>query len=103
MDELRYHVLKDGEPVAVEMLEWAAWLENPDNKRVARTEVGDVQVSTVFLGFNHAFRTGQPALWFETMIFGGIHDEYQVRYTTLDEARRGHDRAVALVTPAASA
>ena len=34
---------------------------------------------------------------FETMIFGGEHHEYQERYTTWDEAIKGHKEAVALV------
>ena len=46
-------------------------------------------VSTVFLGLDHAFDGGTPLL-FETMIFGGEHDEYQERYATWDEAEAGH-------------
>lgn len=33
---------------------------------------------------------------FETMIFGGA-EEYQERYTTIEQAREGHEVAVALV------
>jgi hypothetical protein len=50
-------------------------------------------VSTVFLGLNHAFGYGVPIL-FETMIFGGPLDEYQVRYATYGEALNGHEIAV---------
>ena len=61
-----------------------------------RTELaGGVHVSTVFLSLNHAFGQGPPVL-FETMIFGGPHDDYQERYTTVEEAREGHRRAVEL-------
>ena len=35
---------------------------------------------------------------FETMIFGGEHDQYQERYATREEAVEGHARAVAPVT-----
>jgi len=33
---------------------------------------------------------------FETMIFGGEHDQYQVRYSTWDDALNGHQFAVNL-------
>ena len=39
---------------------------------------------------------GEPILW-ETMIFGGEHDQYQERYTNRHAALAGHDRAVAMV------
>lgn len=79
-----------------DVLKWGRWFEDSEARRVAETVIGDVRVSTVCLGLNHNFMGGPP-LWFETMIFGGKHDEYQERYSTLDEARRGHDRTVARV------
>ncbi len=51
---------------------WAQWFEAAD-RLVAKTEVGDVRISTVFLGLDHNFGEGDPLL-FETMIFGGSHD-----------------------------
>lgn len=69
--------------------------ENIENRRVARTvidDTGGIFVSTVFLGINHGFG-GRP-LWFETMIFGGPHTNYQDRYETWDEAHAGHEKAV---------
>jgi hypothetical protein len=56
--------------------------------------LGEVQVSTVFLGLDHNFGFGRKPLLFETMIFGGKHDQYQERYSTYKEAEKGH--AVAL-------
>ncbi len=65
-------------------------------RRVAQTFVSkDVRVSTVFLGLDHSWDEGPPVLW-ETMIFGGIHDDYQERYTSYKDARLGHERAVVL-------
>lgn len=52
----------------------------------------EIQISTVFLGLNHAFDEGPPLL-FETMVFA---DEYPAinqemdRYTTWEEALVGH-------------
>ena len=51
--------------------------------------IGQVRVSTVFLGLNHAFGDGPP-LWFETMVFGGELDQEQERYSTIEQARLGH-------------
>ena len=74
---------------------WAKWFETA-NRHVAKNQIGAVRVSTVFLGLDHSFDEGPPLL-FETMIFGGTHDEEQWRYATWDEAVAGHRKAVALV------
>jgi len=68
------------------------WFEKAD-RRVRYSEVGDVSVSTVFLGFDHGFdENGDPVL-FETMIFGGPEDGWQTRSCTIDEARDMHKEA----------
>ncbi len=64
--------------------------------RIEQETHGDANVSTVFLGLDHAFGGGPPML-FETMIFGGDHDEYCERYATVEEARAGHRVACQLV------
>lgn len=68
---------------------------NVENKVVAKDEINGVRISTVFLGMDHGFH-GEPLL-FETMIFGGEHDMYQERYSTYDQAEKGHKVAVDLV------
>jgi hypothetical protein len=63
---------------------------------IAKDEpVPGVVVSTVLLGIDHSFGEAVPIL-FETMIFGGDHDDYQRRYHTRAEAEAGHQEAVAL-------
>lgn len=91
-----YAMLRDGVIVPVDMMTWATMFEESD-RRVALTQLGEATVSTVFLGLNHAFGGGRP-LWFETMVFGGEHDQDMDRYATLEEAMAGHERMVALVT-----
>lgn len=93
-----YYILQDGIPIPEpDIRKWGAWMQSAEkNRRVAWTEFPGVNVSTVFLGLDHAFGGGTPVL-FETMIFGGEHDQYQERYHTLEEAMLGHERAVALV------
>ena len=66
------------------------WSEQGDNhRRVALDTVGDAKVSTVFLGLDHGYATTEPVLW-ETMIFGGPHDQDAARYTSREDAKAGH-------------
>lgn len=94
------YILKEGVPVpAASAAEWGQWFENNENRVIKRTEIGEVAVSTVFLGIDHSSGGGMPIL-FETMIFGGEHDGYQERYSTIDGAKHGHGEAVGLVRAA---
>ncbi len=102
------YVLHDREPVAALSTEaWGAWFRDTALRRVALTEWrqgGDLtaQVSTVFLGIDHSFRSDpHTPILFETMIFAvalPMLDEYQERYSSWDAALAGHQRAVAEVT-----
>ena len=85
------------EPVAcLTVGEWGEWFEHAD-RQVARTVCPNgVGVSTVFLGVDiQIHEDGKPHL-FETMIFGGRHDQAQWRWATWDDAVEGHAVAVAL-------
>ena len=65
-----YVLADDGiTPVAADVVTFALWYEKA-NRRVALDERGDVEVSTVFLGFNRALFGGAPLLW-ETLVRGG--------------------------------
>ena len=66
-----------------------------DYARIGLDEVGDARVSTVWLGLNHEFLSGRPPLIFETMIFGGDHGDYCVRYSSEAGAAAGHAAVVA--------
>jgi hypothetical protein len=86
-----------GEPIACnDIAEWGRWFKKNDVRRVALDMVGTVKLSTVFLGLDHNWQSGPPIL-FETMIFGGPHDEYQDRYATRAEAVANHARLLALL------
>lgn len=79
--------------------EWSRWFEDSAARIVGKTKVGGVEVSTVCLGMDHDFLSRRGGLWFETMIFdsedfGGR----QWRYSTYDEAERGHARVVEALT-----
>lgn len=92
------HYDRDGNPISFE--EYCAKFSDHDYKRIAYTEIPetDIQISTVWLGIDHNFGLEDPRpVIFETMIFGGEHNDWQDRYCTEDEARQGHLRAVELV------
>lgn len=58
--------------------------------------VGNIRVSTVFLGIDHNFsKHGPPVLW-ETMTFGGSNNGYQNRYSNIEDALSGHELAVSM-------
>jgi hypothetical protein len=86
-----WHYDKHGEPI--EFDRWGELFEARDYQRVASTEIDDARVSTVWLGIDHSFGGGPPII-FETMVFGGPHDQAQMRYSTEAEAIDGHARTV---------
>jgi hypothetical protein len=95
----RYYILREGQPLAVEdPRAWARWFATADAERiVTKTHLGEVLVSTVFLAFDHNWRSG-PALLFETMVFGGPLDGSQWRFGTREEAAAFHDELVRELT-----
>ena len=100
MTHLMYYTLdENGNPIEEpNPMKWAKWFKgNLTAKHVARDEFDNVYVSTVFLGVDHSFSEEGPPILYETMIFGGEHDEYQERYPNKISALAGHDQAVALV------
>jgi hypothetical protein len=96
----RWYILNNNnKPIPASIKEAADWLEEGSNRRtVKRDEIDDITVSTVFLGLDHSWTPGgKPVLW-ETMIFGGEHDQYQERYTSHEDALEGHKKALTLIT-----
>lgn len=92
----KYILDGNGNPVPCDdLIEWGRWMEKAD-RNVKCDVINGVRVSTVFLGLDHGYACPMPLLY-ETMIFGGEHDQYQERYTTKAEAIEGHERALKLV------
>ena len=96
---------------ADDLITWAQFFEKDDARRVAKTQINGLSVSTVFLGLDHSWGGDKP-LFFETMIFRDednappeiyferIQDwahDYQTRYTTWDEAVEGHETVVTII------
>lgn len=79
-----------------DLMVWARTFETTF-RNVNQSYIGDVKISTVFLGVDHNYCADGPPLVFETMIFGGQYDQYQERCSTYLEACKQHDVAVRLV------
>ena len=74
--------------------------ERTGSTDIQKTYIDGFCVSTVHLGMDHSF-DGGPSLTFETMIFPHVAhlllqavDEFQERYHTLEEAKKGHGAAI---------
>lgn len=78
----KYYILVGGQPVPCDLPMWAQWFGSGDQHMVKKTQVGDVKVSTVFLGLDHNYSPTGPPLIFETMVFGGKMDQEEWRYST---------------------
>ena len=95
-----YTLDNNNKPVPSTAIDASKWMhENLERKVVKQDYIGDIWVSTVFLGMDHNLpwvNKENPVLW-ETMIFGGDHDQYQERYTSYEDALEGHQTALNLV------
>ena len=100
----QYILSPEGEPIPChDLMAWGTFMQNAE-RHVGDDHVGEIHVSTVFLGLDHSFgsKNAPPVLW-ETMIFGGEHDQYQERYTSRDAALKGHATALTMVTSCSTA
>jgi len=97
------YILKNKKVTPVKSIkEWGIWLENPENRTVSQTRLGNGYfVSTVFLGIDHNFSPHGEPLVFETMVFDHMkrsfdrgNDLDMERYSTWNEAEKGHKEYV---------
>ena len=96
------HYILDGKIVRrCDLMTWARWFETAHENRVVKQEeiAPDVSVSTVFLGLDHRFGGDGPPIVFETMVFGGPHDQEMERCCTWEEAEKQHADMVQRVKP----
>jgi len=93
-----YVLDKQGNPrVEPDVIKWGVWFsESQAQRRIAYDCVGDIVISTVFLGIDHALPNQLPIL-FETIVFKGeLYDVpvAEARYHTKEEALKGHANIV---------
>ena len=92
-----FYFLFGHEIVPCDAFTWGMW-HGMSNCVISRDEVGEVIVSTIFLGLNRESDPDSPPLVFETMVFGGSYGDYQERYTTYTQAEAGHRRIVEMIS-----
>ena len=106
---MSYYYILDAENDLVPVQTWDeywAWLDREREARGQQTPIATLQVardvwgerpncvSTVFLGLDHNWGDGPPAV-FETMVFTNEADDSgQWRYSSWDEAVAGHGAVV---------
>lgn len=85
----------------IDLKTWSNHLEDGDYKIIKQETLPNGKwVSTVWLGLDYQFGKGKPLI-FETMVFpkypikkGDFLDEDMERYSTLEEALKGHEEMV---------
>lgn len=87
-------------------IDWWMWcvINGSLDRHVGEDVIEDFVISTVWMGIDHSFSLMQSVKFiFETMIFYNGPDEitefqaFQERYSALEEAEQGHQRAIDLV------
>lgn len=91
-----HYILEEKLAKPVDFLTWAMWYQNAD-RTVARTDIDNVIVSTVFLGLDFSFGSENIPELFETMILGGDLDGTKIRCATWEQAEQLHERHVSMV------
>lgn len=90
---------KQGKPMA--LFGWAKKFEDMKYRRVGWFQNQSITVSTIWLGLNHSFCSGDKKLIFESMVFVRSKKKEKLgesltqdRYSTLAEAKKGHKELV---------
>jgi hypothetical protein len=92
-----YYILDtEHKAIPCDLEQWSNWFET--DRRVAQSRVGNVLISTVFLGIDHRWTGDGKPLLFETLIFNGLRDGYLRRCSTWEEAEHQHQDALKLVS-----
>jgi hypothetical protein len=95
-DRAIHYILEGKTTKQTDFLTWAMWYERAD-RTVARTEINNIIVSTVFFGLDFSLGDENVPMLFETMILGGELDGSKVRCSTWEQAEQLHERYVAMV------
>jgi hypothetical protein len=83
---------RKGEPISA--VRWRRLFDDKSYQILRQEQVGEVLVSTVWLGIDHGFFSDWPMI-FETMVFVPLNGDECYRYATEEDAFAGHERLVA--------
>ena len=94
MKKKLFYVLDENDnPVATEdYLKWSEFFSSINNRSFGYTQLeGNVTVSTIFMGIDYSFGLVEKnPILFETMVFGGPLNGKIKRYSSKDDAKKGH-------------
>lgn len=102
-DTLGLYFDRQGKPITHD--QWSALIQLHSAKIVAQSAVGGFYVSTVWMGIDMGMGLGPPLI-FETMVWEEAttgpppwqgEDLLQWRYSTEDQARKGHQNILAMI------
>jgi hypothetical protein len=97
-DRPRYYTLDEAHQAhPCDMQRWIYWFEVNQGgplHMLFKTQSGDVEVSTVFLGIDHNFSSEGPPLLFETMVFRNGDGDEMMRASTYELAQEQHREMV---------
>jgi hypothetical protein len=96
----RYFILRDGEVIEEpDHRSWSEWYESSfgEVECIDRTQLNQATVSTHFLAVDMTLARDASPMLFETRVSGGWLADQRQRYSTLEEARAGHQFWVARV------
>lgn len=84
----------DKEGKEITLLKFGELFEDVNYRIIQQTIVDHYTVSTIWLGVNHNWTDGPPII-FETMVFSSVeddvNDQWKEMYTTLQNAKDGHE------------
>ena len=87
------HYDRDGNPISLDR--WIELFHDKSYQQIAASTIGDVFVSTVWMGIDHGHGYSDWPIIFETMLFGPDGEGGECyRYCTKEDARAGHEEIV---------
>ena len=91
---MKTYILKERQAVPVGFCKWAIWFqEHVESRIVAKTRIGVADVLTLFVGLHCGPESGPPLI-FETMVTNGSMDGECVKYSSWEQAERGHQMTI---------
>jgi hypothetical protein len=73
---------------------WPNFMSSIDGRIIAEDNIGNVTISTVFLGINNSCDESEQPKIFETMVFGGLLNGTESHCATLKQAKAMHKKMV---------
>ena len=94
---LYYKLDENNNVVPSSLIEWSEFLEGKEpsyNRYIGDDTIGEMRISTVFIGIYLEIGLNNKPLTFETMVFKNGRSIYIEEYSTYKEAEEGHKGVV---------